>query len=159
MKISSRGNVATVTFVGKIGLVASVGHFYRGDPVLIDNTVPVEKIQLSTKYDYFLGYCNLRMGAKLTLVYPKKGMTVIINNRHYEIVDIVDEYRWEVNGYFREGESGTAVYNENREIIGYVIESSLVSSIIPVFKAIKQYLGKIQNEATEQPSRENDIET
>lgn len=85
MKIYSASNAATVTFVSKIGIVATVLHFYRGLPVYLETKRGAVELSKSKKYDIWLGFSDSLVGSPPVKISPnasqflKPGMEVEIH--------------------------------------------------------------------------------
>lgn len=150
MKIYSKGREATVTFITSHGIVFTVGHFYRGNPVLIENKIPVKVLTISKNLDYLIGITPLRIGAKINLLAFDYNMPIIIkgNTEKYgRIIEPVDNFRWLTSIPVVEGESGSPVIDpETKAIIGYVthgvISGSIIIPIASVYNKIQDAIEK-----------------
>ena len=143
MKIYSANNVATVTFTTSTGLVVTVGHFYRGEPLYLEGGIKVTKIVVSEKYDYFIGYSQFRYPSVVAVADLGIGDRVIIRTDRRDIEVVITNviqygkykrYMFEPR-VIEEGDSGSPVMIDDK-IIGYVTHVNSFMSIEPVLDAI-----------------------
>lgn len=151
MKIYSANSEATVTLTTSIGLVATVGHFYRGEPVHIEHRIKVLKLRISERYDYFIGLSNLKAPSKIAVVDLNVGDEVVIKTDRGSYRVRITEVMPLGSKYFRykfepsivdEGDSGSPVYYDN-VIVGYVTHTNVFNSIAPMLDGLLEAAKKL----------------
>lgn len=163
MKIYSKGREATVTFVTSKGVVFTVGHFYRGNPVLIENKIPVKMITVARVMDYFIGVTPLRIGVNINLSMLDYNMPIIINGnttKYGRVKEPVDTFRWSTNIPVVEGESGAPVIDqENNAIIAYVThgvgQESIIMPLAYVYRSVESAIEKAKKQLGEEEDAED----
>jgi hypothetical protein len=157
MKIYSGNSYATLTLTTNVGLVATVGHFYRGEPIYLENGFKVMKVELSEKYDYFIGYTDFTKPSKVALMDLQVGDEVIIRTDKRDIrVTITDKFQHGktfvykfFSGFIEEGDSGSPVIYGNDVIVGYVTYKNLFYSIYPVFEAMDKLMRRVAQKSSQ----------
>ena len=136
MKIYSKGREATVTFITSQGVVFTVGHFYRGEPVLIENRIPVKTFSIAKIMDYYIGVAPIRMGATIAIEPLDYDMQIMIKGdtvKYGRLIKPLNAFFWLTNIPVTKGESGAPVLDMQGKIIGYVTHASPNGSIIRPF--------------------------
>lgn len=161
-----------MTFVTKDGIVFTVGHFYRGTPVLIENRIPVKVITIAKVLDYFLGITPLHLGATLNLTTFDYEMPIIIKGntvKHGRVIRPLDRFHWLTSISVTEGESGSPVIDPSTNaIVGYVthgtVNGSIVMPLIFAYKSIEAALSRanmllnLESEQSEQSEEQPQTE-
>ena len=155
MKIYSANSVATVTFTTSTGLVATVGHFYRGEPLYLEGGIKVVKVVISEKYDYFIGYSQFKHPSVVAVAELGIGDKVVIRTDRRDIeVTITDvipygkykRYKFEPR-VIEEGDSGSPVLIDEK-IVGYVTHVNSFMSIEPILIEITNLAKKMKRAST-----------
>ena len=150
MKIYSGNSHATLTLTTGGGFVATVGHFFRGEPLYLEGGIKVVKVELSTAYDYFIGFCEYKKPTNIGVVNLDVGDTVIIRTDNRDIaVKIVEalpfgkyyRYKFTPRG-ISNGDSGSPVIYEDM-VVGYVTHDNAFSSIAPILEALYKWARKL----------------
>lgn len=136
MKIYSKGNEATVTFITSQGVVFTVGHFYRGEPVLIENRIPVRTVTVAKRMDYYIGVAPIKMGATIAIEPLDYNMQIMIKGntvKYGRLIRPLNIFFWLSDIPVSKGESGAPVLDMEGKIIGYVTHGTIGGSIIRPF--------------------------
>lgn len=136
MKIYSNGREATVTFITSTGVVFTVGHFYRGEPVLVENRIPVKTITVAKIMDYYLGVAPIKSRATIVITSLDYNMQIMIKGnvtKYGRVLRPLNTFFWLTNIPVTSGESGAPVLDMQGRIIGYVTHASPNGSIIRSF--------------------------
>jgi len=150
VKIYSGNSYATVTLTTGGGFIASVGHFFRGEPLYLEGGIKVAKVELSKTYDYFIGFCEYKKPTKVGIVDLDVGDTVFIrtDNRDIEvkIVEVLPlgkyyKYKFTPRAISK-GDSGSPVIYDDM-VVGYVTHEIAFNSIAPVLEAIYKWIKKL----------------
>lgn len=148
MKIYSKGNEATITFVTQDGIVFTVGHFYRGEPVLIEKRIPVKTITIAKVMDYYIGISPLKIGSTINFSQLDYDMPIRVegNTKKYgRVLKPISERLWLTNVPVVAGESGSPVLDENDAIIAYVTHGyGNLSVIMPLVIVHRNILDAIE---------------
>lgn len=157
MKIYSGNSYATLTLTTSSGLVATVGHFYRGEPIYLENGFKVMKVEISEKYDYFIGYTDFTKPSKVALIDLEVGDEVIIRTDKRDIrVTITDKflhgkiyvYKF-YSGFIEEGDSGSPVIYGDDIIVGYVTHKNLFYSIRAIIEGIDKLMKRVAQKSSQ----------
>lgn len=165
MKIVSANSEATVTLTTSVGIIATVAHFYRGEPLYIrgvgNNHIRVMKLRLSDKYDYFLGYTeHLKIPSKVAVVDLDRGDEVIVKTdrgsytvKITDVIPIGRYYRYKFTPRVADdGDSGSPVYlrtDDGDVIVGYLTHVAAFTSIAPILDAITEEMKKFAKAKTQ----------
>jgi len=146
MKIYSRNRSATVTLTTSQGIVATVGHFYRGDPVTLDNGYFVSTAVVSTTYDYYLGVTDFRHPTKVAIV-DLIGKTVEIHTDRgvytARVERKIDDVTYILDKHIAvDGDSGSPVMIDGI-VVGYITHTNAIKSIKPVLRGILSLAKKL----------------
>lgn len=164
MKIYSKDREATVTFITSTGLVFTVGHFYRGQPVLIEGKIPVKTLTVAKKLDYYMGIAPIRMSATLSVEPLDYNMQIVVRGntvKYGRILAPLNQFFWLTNVPVSKGESGSPVLTLDGKIMGYITHASIHGSIMRPFndmllKTIQSASerAKIMNQSEEEKANE-----
>ena len=153
MKIYSGNSYATVTLTTQGGIIATVGHFYRGEPLYLEGGIKVGKIELSTAHDYFIGFCEYKKPSTVAIAQLNVGDTVIIRTDKRDIpakiAEVIPERKYNryklTSKVTSRGDSGSPVIYEGH-IVGYVTHENAFTSIAPILEAIQRIVkGAMRN--------------
>lgn len=159
MKIYSGNSFATVTLTTKGGFIASVGHFYMGEPLYLEGGIKVIKVELSTTYDYFIGFCDYKKPTNVGLINLDVGDTVVIRTDHgdikakiTEVLPVGKSYKYKfLPRAITKGDSGSPVIYEDL-VVGYVTHENAFNSISVVLDSLQRLAKRLTKKQATGPS-------